>query len=101
MPQREFWTTQHAVGFNFTYRVDPKDPEADALCYFTVKDQEGAVMEQITARVPLNVLHECVADMMRAGWEAYLFGERGHLRSAVAAVLKAWRREAGTRPLWA
>lgn len=100
MPQREFWTHRIPTSFVVRYQTDPVDPAKPSSVLIDVLDQERVSMDRATALVPANVIFECTADILRAAWEAYLFGEIGGLQRAIAPVLRAWRQEASSRPLW-
>lgn len=93
MPQREFWTTRIPVEFSVRYQTDPRHPEDAPTVMLVVLDQSGVAMDRASFRVPLNVLHEAVADAMGLGWDAYLFGEIGGLERAIAPAMKRWRQE--------
>lgn len=100
MPQREFWTAVIPTEFVVRYQIDPRRPEEPPSVSITVMDQASAVIERASCRLPYNVLHEAMAAVMGAAWEAYLFGELGGIQRAIAPVVKAWRIESASRPLW-
>lgn len=100
MPQRQFWTSQIPVEFRIRYTIDPTDHDAPAFVAIESVDQGGAVIERSGCRIPLNVVHECMIDVMHEAWEAYLFGELGGLQRAISPVIKRWRRHSADRPLW-
>lgn len=100
MPQREFWTAQVPTGVRWSYDVDPRRPEDTPTLLCNVIDQARGSMDSMSIRVPYNVLHEAVADVLVATWEAYLFGEVGDMSQTMQARAKVWRREASSRPLW-
>lgn len=79
------------VEFVASYRSNPLKPDDPGELTISAKNAGGDMVEFAYAKVPVVCTHECVVDAMRAGWEAWLFGGQGDVRSAVANVLKRWR----------
>ena len=95
MPQREFWTQRIPTRMQWTYDVDPRDPESTPTLLANVSDQAHGSMDSMSVRVPFNVLHEAVGGLLVATWEAYLFGEVGDVSTTMQSTIKRWRRESG------
>lgn len=100
MPQRSFWTGEVPIGARWNYEIDPRNPEDSPTLLYQVLNQERCSMETGSVRVPFNVTHEAVSELLVATWEAYLFGEPGDGTQSMKAVLKRWKRESSRRPLW-
>lgn len=100
MPQRQFWTKQIPTEFHVKYVIDPQFADKPASVSFLILDQAKKTMEIAGFMIPVNVIHECVSDCMSAAWECYLFGELGGIQRTLAPIVKAWRRESASRPLW-
>lgn len=97
MPQLSLLRDRQPYRFEVDYRTNPLKPHEDPKVSIMVKDQLGDPIDVVLVSIPEVVLFEAVADILRAAWEAYLFGEVGSVRRAVAGVRKAWMEEAKVR----
>lgn len=97
MPQREFWAERHPVRWDATYYSDPVEPGAACSVTLMVRDQAHEIMDTAYITLPAAVVDEAVPEVLRAAWEAYLYGEVGAMSSAIAPIVKAWRDEASRR----
>lgn len=79
------------VEFMATYTSNPLDPDAPGELTIAARNAAGEWVDFAYAKVPANVTHEMVSDALHAGWEAWLFGERGNVRTAVARVINRWK----------
>lgn len=94
MPQREFWTQQHASEVRWVYRTNPMDPEGDAMLSMFVLDQAGKLMECTTTSVPAMLVHETVDTCLHDSWEAWLFGDRHAGPRALMLAATRMRKQA-------
>ena len=99
MPQRMFWTAQHANAVRFDITLDPTTPLGPLTWEAHVFDQDHKVMEWAYTAVPAAVTHECVRDLNAQAWDAYLFGEPHDLSKTVARLMPGWRQYAAAHPL--
>lgn len=97
MPQRQFWTERHAVGWAAVVAMDPTDPHGPSQLALKVYDQSHSVMEACSMQVPAMVLHEAVSGLLHCCWESWLFGEPGDMTATMKEVGRRWREEARLR----
>lgn len=79
------------VEFMATYTSDPLHPDKPGELKIAAKNTTGDWVDYAYAKVPGNVTHEMVSDALHAGWEAWLFGGSGDVRTAVARVVNRWK----------
>jgi hypothetical protein len=82
------------VSFTAVYASDILNPEKPGVLSVAASNVTGEWVDFAHCRVPLKVTHELVADALRVGWEAWLFGGTGDIRKSVGRVVKMWTKEA-------
>lgn len=97
MPQMTIEKIHTPCGFTVDYAWNPLAPDRDARLTVSLLNVRGEPVDFATATIPSNVVHEAVVDLVRASWEAYLFGEMGDLRPAFRRVLLSWCDESVRR----
>lgn len=97
MPQLDLLTESARSAINWRYSIDPLKPEERPMMYVSVEGPKQLAVEHGLVMPPLNVLHEEVAVILATTWDAYLFGEPGQVREAVATAHRHWLRESGQR----
>jgi len=98
MPQLDLYGRLDRVAIHWDYSIDPTKPEEPAMLYCFVSGNRDLAVEHGLSFVPLNVVHEAVADVLASTWDAYLFGEPDDVRQTFGRTMTKWRREAATRP---
>lgn len=88
---------RNPVRFVAEYHVDPVEPDAEAELTIRSVNGQGDWIDFAYLRVPGEVVHEMVVDLLRASWEAWLFGEPGSIRKVCGVIKTAWREEAAAR----
>jgi hypothetical protein len=88
LPQRQFWTEQHELRLTASFALDPTTPGAPPWFAISVYDQEGALVEQGTYRLPPKDAEAAAIDVFGAALRSWF-------ASDAEAALVAARREVG------
>lgn len=97
MPQQDMFAASARTIITWTYSTDPLKPHDPSMFYVVVNSARNQSVEHGLCMPPTNVIHEEVAALLRATWDAYLFGEPGDVRKAVNHVHPTWSHEAVER----
>ena len=94
MPQRAFWSKQHATTVVIRFQLDPERIDTDPQASFSVLDQSGATMRFAARTAPLGFAAWAFSDAVRAGMEAFDASSPEDACKAFWRVLGEWQAAA-------